>query len=52
MQIAPELTKDVTLLDFGLPGPEDFNRLLDRIIDDVKDNPRSRSTSTARAANA
>ena len=40
MRIAPELTKDVTVIDFGLPGPEDFNKLLDRIIEDVKDNPK------------
>jgi ATP-dependent 26S proteasome regulatory subunit len=40
MRIAPELTKDVTVIDFGLPGPEDFNNLLDRIVEDVKDNPK------------
>jgi ATP-dependent 26S proteasome regulatory subunit len=40
MRIAPELSKDVTVIDFGLPGPEEFNKLLDRIIDDVKDNPK------------
>jgi SpoVK/Ycf46/Vps4 family AAA+-type ATPase len=39
-QIAPELSKDITLLDFGLPDTEDFSRLLERIIDDVKDNPK------------
>ncbi|HID75262.1 MAG TPA: AAA family ATPase [Planctomycetaceae bacterium] len=39
MRIAPELTKDVTVVEFGLPGPADFNRLLDRIIEDVKDSP-------------
>ena len=40
LKIAPELSKDVTLLDFGLPDSKDFSRLLDRIIDDVKDNPK------------
>ena len=40
MRIAPELTKDITLIDFGLPGPDDFDKLLDRIVDDVKDNPK------------
>lgn len=40
MQIAPELSKDITLVDFGLPDTEDFSRLLDRIIEDVKDNPK------------
>ncbi len=39
MKIAPELAKDVTVVDFGLPGTDEFNRLLDRIIQDVKDNP-------------
>ena len=42
MRIAPELSKDVTVIDFGLPEPDEFNRLLDRIIDDVKDNPKVR----------
>jgi AAA+ superfamily predicted ATPase len=40
LRIAPELTKDITVIDFALPGPDDFNKLLDRIIDDVKDNPK------------
>jgi SpoVK/Ycf46/Vps4 family AAA+-type ATPase len=40
MRIAPELSKDVTVIDFGLPGPDDFNKLLDRIIEDVKNNPK------------
>ncbi|WP_291177933.1 AAA family ATPase [Gimesia sp.] len=40
LQIAPELSKDITLLEFGLPEPTEFNQLLDRIIDDVKDNPK------------
>src|SRR5689334_6456874 len=40
MRIAPELSKDVTVIDFGLPGPDEFNKLLERIIEDVKDNPK------------
>lgn len=40
LRIAPELSKDITLVDFGLPEASDFSRLLDRIIDDVKDNPK------------
>ncbi len=40
MRIAPELSKDVTVIDFGLPGPEEFNKLLDRIVEDVKTNPK------------
>jgi AAA+ superfamily predicted ATPase len=42
LRLPPELAKDVTVLEFGLPGPADFNRLLDRIIDDLKDKPRVR----------
>jgi AAA+ superfamily predicted ATPase len=41
-RIAPELAKDVTLLEWGLPGVKEFDRLLDRIIEDVKDKPRIR----------
>ena len=40
LRIAPELTKDVTVVDFGLPCTDDFSQLLDRIVDDVKDNPQ------------
>ncbi len=40
LRIAPELSKDVTLVEFGLPDPKDFSRLLDRIVEDVKDNPK------------
>lgn len=39
MKISPDLAKDVTVIDFALPGVGEFSRLLDRIIDDVKDNP-------------
>jgi ATP-dependent 26S proteasome regulatory subunit len=39
MSIAPELAKDVTLVEFGLPRIKEFNRLLDKIIEDVKENP-------------
>jgi AAA+ superfamily predicted ATPase len=42
MNIAPELAKDITVVEFGLPGPEDFNLLLERIVEDVKDNPQIR----------
>jgi ATP-dependent 26S proteasome regulatory subunit len=41
-RIAPELAKDVTLVEFGLPGVEDINRLLDRITEDLKDKPQVR----------
>src|SRR5262249_39071913 len=39
-RIAPELAKDITLLEFGLPGIEEINRLLDRITEDLKDKPQ------------
>jgi ATP-dependent 26S proteasome regulatory subunit len=38
MRISPDLAKDVTVVEFGLPGPSDFGKLLDRIVDDVRDN--------------
>ena len=44
MRISQELAKDVTVVEFGLPTIERFRPLLDRIIDDVKDNPQVRST--------
>lgn len=40
MKIAPELAKDMTVVEFGLPGPDEFTQLLDRIVDDVKDSPQ------------
>ena len=42
MNIASDLAKDITVVEFGLPGPEDFNQLLLRIVEDVKDNPHIR----------
>ncbi len=40
MKIPVELSKDVAVLEFGTPSVDDFNRLLDRIIEDVKDKPQ------------
>ena len=40
LKISQELAKDVTVVEFGLPRIEDFDQLLDRIIDDVKDTPQ------------
>lgn len=42
LRIAPELTKDVTVIEFGLPTVDDFGQLLDRVIDEVKGNPHVR----------
>ena len=39
MRIAPELDKDITLVEFRPPDVKDFSKLLDRIIDDLKDKP-------------
>jgi AAA+ superfamily predicted ATPase len=39
LRMAPELSKDVTVLELGLPTIKDFGRLLDRIVEDVKDKP-------------
>jgi AAA+ superfamily predicted ATPase len=38
MKIAPELSKDVTVLDFALPAVDDFGSLLDRIVDDINES--------------
>ena len=42
LRMAPELSKDVTVLEFGLPTLDDFGQLLERILDDVKDKPQIR----------
>lgn len=38
MQIAPELQKDVTVVEFDLPDTAEFGKLLDRILEDVRSN--------------
>jgi AAA+ superfamily predicted ATPase len=40
MKIPVELTKDLAVIELGTPSVDDFNGPLDRIIDDVKDQPR------------
>ncbi len=35
LDVAPELEKDVTVVDYPLPGPSEFGALLDRIVADV-----------------
>lgn len=42
MQISQDLTKDVSIIEFDLPGPGEFGRLLDRIVEDVRENPQVR----------
>ncbi|MBS0198289.1 MAG: AAA family ATPase [Planctomycetes bacterium] len=39
LDMAPDLEKDVTVLDYPLPGPEELSRLLDKISEDVADHP-------------
>ena len=40
LEIPPELEKDVTIIDFDLPRAGDFGALLDRIVEEVKGNPK------------
>jgi len=39
MNLPPELEKVVTVVDFPLPDETDFAQLLDRILEEVKDQP-------------
>jgi SpoVK/Ycf46/Vps4 family AAA+-type ATPase len=39
-QMAPELEKDLTVVDYCLPQESDMAALLDRVIQEVKDNPK------------
>jgi AAA+ superfamily predicted ATPase len=38
LEMAPELQKDVTVIDLPLPGPEEIGDLLDRIVKDVSEH--------------
>ncbi|MBN1257185.1 MAG: AAA family ATPase [Planctomycetes bacterium] len=40
LQIPPELEKDLTVIDFNLPDIEELGILLDRVCEEVKDNPK------------
>ncbi len=40
LQMPPELEKDITVLDFSLPDATEIDRLLDRITNQFKDDPR------------
>ncbi len=42
VRLAPELMKDVTLVEMPPPSEDDFSKLLDRIKDDLKDKPQIR----------
>ena len=39
-QIPAELEKDITVVDFDLPTKNEFVALLDRIVEEVKENPK------------
>jgi SpoVK/Ycf46/Vps4 family AAA+-type ATPase len=39
-QMPAELEKDLTVIDFDLPGEKEFAVLLSRVIEEVKDNPK------------
>jgi ATP-dependent 26S proteasome regulatory subunit len=40
LEIPMDLEKDVTVVDFDLPGREEFSKLLDKIKEDLGDNPK------------
>ena len=40
LQMPPDLEKDLTVVDYDLPGRKEFAVLLRRIITEVKDNPK------------
>jgi len=50
MSIPMELEKDVTVVDFDLPGEKDFRLLLKRVMDDVKGNPKIKMRLTRESA--
>ncbi|MBS1718749.1 MAG: AAA family ATPase [Armatimonadetes bacterium] len=43
LQLPTELEKDVSILDFGLPGREEIEKVLDRTIDFIKNNTQINS---------
>ena len=42
LRIPPELEKDLTVVDYRLPGPDEIRVLLDEMIEAVVENPRVR----------
>lgn len=47
LNLPPELLKEITVVDFPLPDEADFGRLLDRILEEVRDQPGVRPISLA-----
>jgi SpoVK/Ycf46/Vps4 family AAA+-type ATPase len=48
-QMPAELEKDITLIDYDLPGENELRALLDRIINEIKDNPKLAVQLTAQS---
>jgi len=40
LNLPTDLEKDVTVIDFGLPGTDEIEKVLDQVIDSVADNPK------------
>lgn len=47
-EMPPELEKDITVIDFDLPKANHFGAMLDRIIEQVNDNPKLNMNIDAR----
>jgi ATP-dependent 26S proteasome regulatory subunit len=45
-QLQPELEKDLSIIDYNLPDESDFSKLLDRIVEEIKDNPKLKVSLT------
>ena len=46
LKLPPELEKEITVVDYALPSPEDLGHLLDSIIESVKANPQVQTELT------
>ncbi len=46
LKLPPELEKEITVVDYALPSPEDLGHLLDCIIESVKANPQVQTELT------
>lgn len=46
LKLPPELEKEVTVVDYGLPDLEDLDQILETVIQAVKDNPQVNTNLT------
>jgi len=46
LKLPPELEKEITVVDYALPSLEDLGRLLDYVIESVKNNPHIQTQMT------